>query len=689
MMNQDKPPLAPVLLRRNSSKIDAHGMGSIPGGNPNNSSNNSGNNNNSLSNSSHGVPIGIVDPNITVPVVADDDPGNPLSQSTHKRKQSGCVDDDIIRTLEAMEQQDEEYRRERMEADAMGDVEQQSLNFNQRYASSILSSSSSLLTSRNMSLVVAAVLLATFAMSRSTTINPTNGTNNPNAMNNPLGGTTVNRPPIDATKGVQYGEEHMEVVGEPKQAQIHEYNKVRYYDKPDKMKPMISKGPIPYSFTDDEDGNDDDLVASSSPAGGLHVFEDVCITNNIDALRYRPMDTTLRGLLYFTNDDAMLSNDKRCVPCSNTQHMQDWESINDDEQIVGHKCGLHGLHAMYASSVGDWSECITTEENTKLMKEWGQTQSPLEVETVHFFVEPTFLLQFNALDMEASLFDMLMTYLPHWAKFRNHDDYPFDSVISHSLEGCLSHNHNWFCEILHQVNAFGPAKEIPWEADHNTLYCFKALFYNQGGYQRNLDHEGMVTKDVFGEFREILFRKFALQRRRNHHAYQKEAAAEGVKASESENTKIIFYDNKLSAKTVWNEMESLITKARELEKYQDIKFVTVDDFSDLTVAEQAKSFNEADAVIMVHGEQMANAIFSVDRTTFVEVGCKVSSLIGNPRFMELMDGNYKSVEKCTGKKGKDDNVCVACEGEGGDDNFTMTPDAFEKMIDDVVKSLRN
>jgi hypothetical protein len=205
-----------------------------------------------------------------------------------------------------------------------------------------------------------------------------------------------------------------------------------------------------------------------------------------------------------------------------------------------------------------------------------------------------------------------------------------------------------------------------------------------------------VNRETLGEFREILFRKFALPRRRTAEDRKEEAEAiaeltdaqkkrEGIDTdTSSSQSKIIFYDNKLSQQTKWNEMESLISKARSLEKYQNIKFVTVDDFSRLTVAQQARTFNEADAVIMVHGEHMANAIFAVDGTTFVEVGCEFKSLIGNPNFMNLMDGTYKSIEKC---KGDDDSVCVVCEGDSEDVEFTMTPAVFEKMIDDVVQSL--
>ncbi|KAL7515001.1 hypothetical protein ACHAXN_012851 [Cyclotella atomus] len=519
---------------------------------------------------------------------------------------------------------------------------------------------------KNMGLLALGVLIITYLFSSSTATVGDNAEVVPPVPLGEGGAASALTPKDNSQSGITYGEEHMEVVGVPKEAHVHEFNKILFYDSPSKMEILHSKGPIQLN----------DAI------GGLHLYENVCLTNNVD----RRGVQDLRGLIYF-NDKV--KGEKRCVPCE--------KADGEKDKRVNHDCGMNGLNIMYASSVNDWTTCIGQEENMDLMAEFHQTQAPLEVNSIHFFKESTFLLQFNALDMETSLFDMLMTYLPHWDNFREEWNFPFDAVISHSLQGCLSHSHNWFCEVLHQMNAFGPAKEIPWEPNDTTLYCFKELIYNEVGYQRNLDQGDLVNREILGEFREILFRKFALPRRRTVEDRKEEAEAiaslsdaekkedgidvESIIPSE---TKIIFYDNKLSQQTKWNEMESLITKARSLEKYSNIKFVTVDDFSTLTVAQQARTFNEADAVIMVHGEHMANAIFAVDGTTFVEVGCKVQSLIGNANFMNLMDGTYKSVERC---KGEDDAACVVCEGDDDYADFTMTPAVFEKMIDDVVQSL--
>ena len=598
--------------------------------------------------------------------IADEDPGDRLSVSSHKRKTSG-----IPLEAEAVLRRDSRTFVDNLGLIADGDEEEAAsgvgmmgfddLDEESWWKDAMRSQLQTLLsTPRSAGLLVMGLLLVTYMLS-STSV----------ASDNELPAASLEEvsPKDNSKSGITYGEDHMEVVGAPKESHVHEFNKILFYDSPSKMQELHSKGPIQLN----------------DKIGGLHLYENVCLTNNVD----RRGVQDLRGLIYF---DDKVKGDKRCVPCE--------KASNANDQVVNHNCGMTGLNAMYASSVNDWTQCIAQKENLQLMQDFKQTQAPLQVNSIHMFKEATFLLQFNALDMETSLFDMLMTYLPHWDQYRGGDtEFPFDAVISHSLQGCLSHSHNWFCEVLHQMNAFGPAKEIPWEPDESTLYCFEELIYNEVGYQRNLDQGDLVNREILGEFREMLFRKFALPRRRTVEDRKEEEEAlaemtpaqkkkEGIEVgSSSSKTKIIFYDNKLSQQTKWNEMESLITKARSLEKYQHIKFVTVDDFSALTVAQQARTFNEADAIIMVHGEHMANAIFAVDGATFVEVGCKVKSLIGNPRFMELMDGTYKSIEKCNSDK--EDVACVVCEIDSIGADFTMTPAVFEKMIDDVVRGLNN
>eukprot|EP00573_Skeletonema_grethae_P002033 CAMPEP_0201691074 /NCGR_PEP_ID=MMETSP0578-20130828/4333_1 /ASSEMBLY_ACC=CAM_ASM_000663 /TAXON_ID=267565 /ORGANISM="Skeletonema grethea, Strain CCMP 1804" /LENGTH=623 /DNA_ID=CAMNT_0048176205 /DNA_START=250 /DNA_END=2121 /DNA_ORIENTATION=- len=466
--------------------------------------------------------------------------------------------------------------------------------------------------------------------------------------------------PVEADAPTEDGESHFEGVGGPLQFYT-EVNHVRYYKSLDKMEEMKSEGPRP----------------ADRELGGMHVFENVCLTNNIDAISYENNPTTsLRGLIYFTRDQE--NNSQRCVPCSNSEDMDNWDGTYEDEKAVNHKCGMNGLHTMYATSAGDWSNCIMEEENNQMMKTFGQTQSPTNVTSVHFFQAPTFLLQFNAFDMESALFDMLMTYLPFWRTFEK-NDFPFDSLISHSVKGCVSHSRHPFCELLHQMAAFWEVQDLPWESNENTLYCYKTLYVNQEGYNRNLEHDGHVTKEVFGRLREILFNSFGLPRRRTVEDREKDAKIEG---QDLLGTKIILYDKKSKDETYWTDMEAVVTQAKSLEKYQDVTFVVVEEFDDLSVAQQARTFNEADAVVMVHGQHVANAIYAVDGTSFVGVGCfETVPLVGNTKFMELMDSSYRHVSKCQEDNEDGSEACVVCQD---DNRFTITLPAFEKMIDDVI-----
>ena len=730
----------PVLLRRTSSlNVNVNAPPS------------SGSGASSLS-SGGGGGVGVVALEDAIPS-ADEDPGDPsMSVSTHKSKTSDLpalaevFNRASVKSSLDLINDEEEGESSYMNPDDASEYsdifQNNAFEGGGGWSSLIMSSNarpfltpSRVVAAMALFMMVAAYLAMNPSGGTSNTMNPLGSGNNSNSKNNPntASGVGADLPSISHnsdtpnSKEITIGEFHEESVGTPLEHHVHEYNKIRFFDSPDKMKPMISKGPTLYDNT----------------MGGLHIFENVCLTYNADGIRDRVHpDTSLRGLLYFTNDKEVLNNPTRCVPCSVNHDTpfitwgemsstfidsssQNNNGANNTLQ-VNHQCGMSGLHAMYASSVGDWSTCIMKEENANLLEELGQTMEPTNVSTVHFFQEPTFLLQFNALDKEQSLFDMLLTYLPHWDKFLVGDDmdgddagFPFQSVISHSVKGCLSHSKEWFCEVLHQMYAFGEAKEIPWEGDDNTLYCYKELFYNEVGYyQRSIDDEkndhsgSLVTKQMFGDFREMLFRKFGLPRRRTAELRAEEAEFEkthqgggsGTKTASvgggdggesngdntsgngNDDTKIIFYDNKLSEHAVWSEMESLISNVRELEKYQNVKFVTVNgDFSDLTVAQQARKFNEADAVIMAHGQHMANAIFAIDGTYFVEVGCKVESLIGSPHFMELFDGKYRAVERCSGKDSSS-VVCVVCKDKESD-IFTMNPAAFERLVDDVVAGL--
>jgi len=459
------------------------------------------------------------------------------------------------------------------------------------------------------------------------------------------------------SSGDQWG---WEMVGEGLWFDSEESEWLQFYPDPARLPKMASTGP----------------QRVNDHLGGMHLFTDVCVTNNIDSPKPPELDTSLRGLVYF--DKNMAKNPKRCVPCS-TKAMNDraedkWGESSSLDSELGHQCGMKGLHAMYATSVTDWNECADETENRQFMIRNKQNQSPSHAKNVRYFEEPTLLLSFNATNRESALFDTLFTYLPYWHVFRK-AGYPFDYVFSKSVQGCLSHSRNWFCELTHQMGAFGYARETNWEETHATLYCFKNLYYNQLEYQRTLSHSGQITKQIMDEFRDEVFSHFGLQRPRD----RKEMIEKDRKLA----MRILLYANDSGDKNRWDNLDKLVSKAKG--KHPHVDLLIVPDF-DIPIAEQARLFNSADAVVMATGDHMANSIFVPDDTIFAELSCGSLSLTSNPRFMELIAGSpttFTSYTTSSCSESSSDGTCISCLADQS--SFTMSDNSFQALVDDIVK----
>lgn len=429
---------------------------------------------------------------------------------------------------------------------------------------------------------------------------------------------------------------------------------LEYYPDPARLPKMISTGPRRV---------EDDL-------GGMHLFTDVCVTNNIDSAKPPEQDTSVRGLVYF--DKRMAKNPKRCVPCStkamNARADDKWGEPSSLDSQLGHQCGMQGLHAMYASSVTDWNDCTSETENRQFMIRNRQNQSPSHAKNVHYFEEPTLLLSFKANDRESSLFESLFTYLPYWHVFRK-KGYPFDSVFSKSVQGCLSHSRNWFCELTHQMGAFGYARETNWEETHATLYCFKNLYYNQ----QTFSYSRLVTKQIMDEFRDEVFSHFGLPRPRD----RKDIIE---KDRQQLAMRILLHANENGDSNRWDGLDALVKSVKG--KHPHVDFHIVQDF-DLPIAEQARLFNSADAVVSATGDHMANSIFVPDDTVFVELSCGLLSRTSDSRFMELIAGSAISVSSSSCSDSKSDAPCISCLADQS--SFTVSNDSFAALVDDVVQ----
>mmetsp|Transcript_2236 Transcript_2236/g.4538 ORF Transcript_2236/g.4538 Transcript_2236/m.4538 type:complete len:552 (+) Transcript_2236:3-1658(+) len=475
----------------------------------------------------------------------------------------------------------------------------------------------------------------------------------------------------------------------------------------------------------------------------LYEFRNVCLTNHITS-------PTLRGLVYLTppifdknvdNKDrnktatiisepmeqlSIQNNPHRCVPCSAPlNHKGGWNGIHPNEKQVGHRCGFVSVHAMFATNISDWSHCIhDIPENSKLIQKWGQVQIPsCRVESVHFYEGTVLNVAFDR-NIGHAMWDHLLTYLPHWYEFRfgkggsNHKssgDFPFDYVVLNSVKNCLSKNNSsehWYCQILRSIDAFGVAEELPVDgtnANSTTLVCYENLLTLHLSLPR-LNHysmESLPNKNVFDAFRDVLFKKFKLPRywkkgRRdnlvaslggtlsNHNNNDQASIQNRKDSTTNQQTKrhyrFLFYAHEPSGRRVWTNMNSLLAAAQVQTKYRQIDFQTVYDFGNLNIQQQARLFNEADAIIMVHGAQMANSIFTVEGTMFVELGCRVFEFLGSKNYLNLIGGKYTMVQLCWRGETSEKDFCLDCtqEKDFTYSNFTMAQKTFDKILDDIV-----
>ena len=107
---------------------------------------------------------------------------------------------------------------------------------------------------------------------------------------------------------------------------------------------------------------------------------------------------------------------------------------------------------------------------------------------------------------------------------------------------------------------------------------------------------------------------------------------------------------------------------------------------DLAVAEQARAFNLADAVVASTGEHMANAIFVADNMAFVELGCGGFSSVRNERFMGFVLGMHRSVKECV--DGSESEGSEACMRGGLESSFTIGEEVFFGIVDELVECHR-
>jgi hypothetical protein len=346
--------------------------------------------------------------------------------------------------------------------------------------------------------------------------------------------------------------------------------------------------------------------------------------------------------------------------------MHGWHEEEEDEHIKGHTCGYHNLHALYARNVSDWIGCnFATRTQENFFTQWWWGNDPFT--EVHFYKVPAIALSHN-MNIGHSLWDHMLTYLPHWFMFRAQNNFPFDAVASFSIENCLSDNTTqWYCELLRAIDAFDGAAELNLKPRENAkvkvLNCFERIFTTHLALPRMNDFQAhiMPSKQVFYEFRRVIFDKFELPRGINYlqQVIQHDGSSTVSRQTAAATSKrLLLYAHEPSGRRVWTNMRQLVANAQRKSRYTTWKFTTVHDFGVLSLRQQARLFNQHDVLIMVHGAQMANSIFTVDGTVFIEIGCDIPPFLGEETYLSLIGGRYGKVVGCE----EDGNeICLKCK----------------------------
>ncbi|KAL3798709.1 hypothetical protein HJC23_004460, partial [Cyclotella cryptica] len=205
----------------------------------------------------------------------------------------------------------------------------------------------------------------------------------------------------------------------------------------------------------------------------------------------------------------------------------------------------------------------------------------------------------------------------------------FATIFPIGRINCLEQGqHSWYCEILRSIDAFRAACKLPLEPNNYTLYCYEKLFTIHFALPRTHGYtvESMPNKT-----------KFALPQRRDHWSGQNSRLIQGS-AIPATSPKILFYAHKPSGQSIWTNMNELLETVKNDLKCKDCAFSTKFDFGALTIKEQAQVFNTADVIIMSHGALMANSIFAIDGTMFVELSCqRFPKFLGNGHHQEAVN----------------------------------------------------
>ncbi|KAH9261128.1 hypothetical protein BASA81_000832 [Batrachochytrium salamandrivorans] len=360
-----------------------------------------------------------------------------------------------------------------------------------------------------------------------------------------------------------------------------------------------------------------------------HLLHDVCLTLNVDSIKQ-----VQRGLMYF---DPQNAHGKRCVPCPNPIEFKNWGE---------HACGVMWNHQINARSLADFQQCY--EGNADFIAKIGQRQTPPKLATAGLMYRnlPVLELSFAHSNPGHQCFDSLLSLLPI---LFNGDDDEFQ-IIVHQNPTCP--DTEWLCALLRQVGLFDKHKLLP----YNTakIPCFANLIVPKWGIARDT----IIPPYLLVKLQFILHTKFHFP-------------------VPAKNTVLMYAHDTMSVEVnqhrrSWQDMQ--------LAANSMINVHVVKDFAAMTVYEQGDAFFQAQIVIMPHGGQFGNAVFSRPGTIMIELGCVSYSHLGMSQAASSEGGLFGSLPRALGFIHL---VVVPCDCDAKelDSNFRFGPESLKQLLE--------
>ncbi|GBG26585.1 Hypothetical Protein FCC1311_028062 [Hondaea fermentalgiana] len=371
---------------------------------------------------------------------------------------------------------------------------------------------------------------------------------------------------------------------------------------------------------DAQDGSEDRV-------GSAFSFFDVCVSFNMNSGKQAQ-----RGLVYV---DPLNNDPERCVACPNPQTTYDW---------ISNPCGIMWMHQVNVKSLKDYQPCY--DANKRTLAKLGQEQAPGsrkdprsgDLRAAVYYTRPVLILNYVGRNPGHQLWDTLFSLVPILMSQEAHGVRYFDYVISHETPLC--EESIWLCNILRRLGLIRPLDEDPSRTNllpffKHVLPCFSHAIVPISGW----NHENRFSsRKMLSWLQERMRQSFELELpARNPDATSRMlrnvlgALSHKQEVQEpGERYTLTVYSHhtigEAGQRRAWLDID--VFSAAVAERLPFVDVTDVRDFAQLSIEGQARTFHEADIIVMPHGGQFGNSIFVRPETIVIEITCGSYSNLG-------------------------------------------------------------